>query len=33
MEMRIGEAAFKLEGKVGDLREFADAFESAKSAA
>ena len=33
MEIRLGEASFKLEGKVNDLREFAAAFASAKAAA
>jgi hypothetical protein len=33
MEITAGGATFKLEGKVKDMREFADAFERAKAAA
>ena len=33
MEITSGDASFKLEGKVNDMREFADAFDSAKAAA
>ena len=33
MEITAGGASFKLEGKVKDMREFADAFERAKAAA
>jgi hypothetical protein len=33
MVITAGEASFKLEGKVGDMREFADAFERARAAA
>jgi len=32
MEISAGGSSFKLEGKVGDMREFAAAFESAKAA-
>jgi hypothetical protein len=33
MEISAGESSFKLEGKVNDMREFAEAFERAKAAA
>ena len=33
MEITAGGGSFKLEGKVNDMREFADAFESAKASA
>ncbi len=33
MQIAAGGASFKLEGKVADMREFADAFERAKAAA
>ena len=33
MEITTGDAQFKLEGKVGDMREFAEAFERAKASA
>jgi len=33
MEISIGGTAFKLEGKVGDMREFAASFDQAKAAA
>ncbi|MFL5906423.1 MAG: hypothetical protein ACJ75Z_02345 [Solirubrobacterales bacterium] len=33
MEIAAGGNSFKLEGKVNDMREFADAFERAKAAA
>jgi hypothetical protein len=33
MEIKAGGASFKLEGKVNDMREFADAFDRAKAAA
>ncbi len=32
MEIAVGGASFKLEGKAGDMKEFAEAFERAKSA-
>jgi hypothetical protein len=31
MEIAVGGSSFKLEGKAGDMKEFADAFERAKS--
>ncbi len=33
MEISSAESSFKLEGKAGDMKEFAEAFESAKAAA
>jgi hypothetical protein len=33
MEVNAGGSSFKLEGKVADMREFAEAFERAKAAA
>lgn len=33
LEISVGGNGFKLEGKVGDLREFADAFDRAKATA
>ena len=33
MEITVGGARFKLEGKIGDMREFAAAFDRAKAAA
>jgi hypothetical protein len=33
MEISAGGSSFKLEGKAGDLKEFADAFERAKASA
>jgi hypothetical protein len=33
MEITAGESSFKLEGKVNDMREFADAFQRAKATA
>jgi hypothetical protein len=33
MEIAVGDSSFKLEGKVNDMREFAEAFDRAKAAA
>jgi hypothetical protein len=33
MEINAGGSSFKLEGKVNDMREFAEAFDRAKAAA
>jgi hypothetical protein len=33
MEITVGESSFKLEGKPGDMKEFADVFEQAKATA
>jgi hypothetical protein len=32
MTITVGESAFKLEGKAGDMKEFADTFDRAKAA-
>jgi hypothetical protein len=33
MEINVGASSFKLEGKAGDMKEFAEVFERAKAAA
>jgi hypothetical protein len=33
MEISAGGSSFKLEGKAGDMKEFAEAFERAKATA